>query len=240
MERIFTIPVNEAFEKTIETQACVCPFCLLKADLEKNETDLILGGSMMEPDTRAKTNEMGFCERHLGKMMSMNRKLPLALMIESRLGYIKEAIKPPKIPAFSSSSMVKKLDETVHSCYLCSRVDGNLSQMIETAALLWQSESAFRDKVMLQHHFCLKHYSEFLQDAKQRLSGKEFSEFLKTVGQKEYDYVESLGDNIGQFCQMFDYRNEGEPAPEVKAAPVAAIEFLVGKEPEETTNNANV
>ena len=42
-ERIYTIPVNEAFESDDG-----CPFCRLYKKLENDELDLILGASMME------------------------------------------------------------------------------------------------------------------------------------------------------------------------------------------------
>ena len=37
MEKIYTIPVNEAFE-----ESGTCPFCRMKHKLEENEVDLIL------------------------------------------------------------------------------------------------------------------------------------------------------------------------------------------------------
>ena len=61
MEQIYTIPVNEAFEAVTGGDNCTCPFCLMYNRLEDNELDLILGASMMEPDVRLKTNELGFC-----------------------------------------------------------------------------------------------------------------------------------------------------------------------------------
>lgn len=48
-EKIYTIPVTEAFEKKDG-----CPFCRLRRDLENTERDLIMGASMMEPDIRIK------------------------------------------------------------------------------------------------------------------------------------------------------------------------------------------
>ena len=56
MERIYTIPVNEAFDASMADPACGCPICALYRKLEENELDLILGGSMMEPDVRIRTN----------------------------------------------------------------------------------------------------------------------------------------------------------------------------------------
>ena len=64
MEQIYTIPVNEAFEASAADPSLGCPLCALYRKLEENELDLILGASMMEPDVRILTNEMGFCPTH--------------------------------------------------------------------------------------------------------------------------------------------------------------------------------
>ena len=77
METIYTIPVNEAFEKVHEEGFCTCPFCLMYNRLEDNELDLILGASMMEPDVRIKTNEQGFCSPHFKKMLAGKNRLGL-------------------------------------------------------------------------------------------------------------------------------------------------------------------
>lgn len=42
-EKIYTIPVNEAFEACAEDKSRGCPFCRLYNKLEADETDLILG-----------------------------------------------------------------------------------------------------------------------------------------------------------------------------------------------------
>mgnify|MGYP003296538438 CR=1 FL=1 len=38
-EKIYTIPINEAFDKAIQNEPCDCPFCLLQEMLEQNELD---------------------------------------------------------------------------------------------------------------------------------------------------------------------------------------------------------
>ena len=57
MEQIYAIPVNEAFREGTQKPECGCPFCSIYRKLEENELDLILGASMMEPDTRIQTNK---------------------------------------------------------------------------------------------------------------------------------------------------------------------------------------
>ena len=68
MEKIYTIPVNEAFDESGS-----CPFCRMKKKLEENEIELILGASMMEPDIRIQTNEKAFVQIILKKCTALRR-----------------------------------------------------------------------------------------------------------------------------------------------------------------------
>ena len=51
MEKIYMIPVNDAYNGTEE-----CPFCFLKNKSENDYLEYYLGPSLMEPDTRKITN----------------------------------------------------------------------------------------------------------------------------------------------------------------------------------------
>ena len=46
-ETIYTIPINEEFEKRMESEDTCCPLCNLYKKLESDELSLILGASMM-------------------------------------------------------------------------------------------------------------------------------------------------------------------------------------------------
>ncbi len=234
MERIFTIPVNEAFEEAGE-HGEKCPFCSLFGKLQTDEVDLILGASMMEPDVRIKTNEAGFCSRHLSMLFEGGKRLPLALMTESHLARVRERTKPGALSglfaAKAGASAIKTVGEINRSCYLCDRIEHNFSLMIETAALLWESEDQFRRKTENIGFFCLPHYGRFLSAAKERLSGKEFGEFFGVVSKIEDRYLEGLNEDVSAFCRSFDYRQGDEPLTDKeKRAPERAREFLVGKE----------
>ena len=234
MERIFTIPVNEAFEASVENGE-KCPFCTLFSKLQSEGVDLILGASMMEPDVRIKTNESGFCSRHFSMLFEGGKRLPLALMMESHLARVRERTKPGALSgvfsAKAGASAIKTVGEINKSCYLCERNEYNFSRMIETAALLWQTEEQFRVKTDSVPFFCLPHYERFLAAAKERLSHKEFGEFFAAVSKKQDAYLEGLNDDVTAFCRSFDYRQGDEPLSDAqKRAPDRARTFLVGEE----------
>jgi hypothetical protein len=154
VEKIYTIPVNEAFDLYAG-----CPHCALYKKLEDNELDTILGAAMMEPDTRIQTNAEGFCGKHFDMMFNLKNRLGLALMIQSHLSEnINKALKS----GFLAKSNSKKLEKNQDSCYVCARIEHKLTKMLETTALLWEREREFKEKLANQPYFCLQHYSALL------------------------------------------------------------------------------
>lgn len=225
MEKIYTIPVNEAFEQNES-----CPFCLLYKKLEDNELDLILGASMMEPDIRIQTNKLGFCDVHYKKMYNLKNRLGLALMLESHLDQISRELNGGGISVLKDklSKAVDAAYQISNSCYVCSRIEKNFNKMLETACLLWENDSAFRKKLESQTHFCLEHYGMFLKYAKLYISKKKQSDFLHAVSAVEIPYLEKVKENISFFCKKFDYRYADEPWGDAKDAVEKAIRFLEG------------
>ena len=230
MEKIYTIPVNEAFDECAAEEKPVCPFCRLENRLEENELDLILGASMMEPDVRLKTNEEGFCQAHFARMLTKQKRLPLALMLESHL----ESLRPSTVtdgvenllrgPGTSAVSRIARLEE---SCYLCRRIGDSAGKMLDNAAWLWEADEAFRKKTRAQKCLCLPHTRAWLEAGKKNLAKKQYAAFCKEVGDVCNAYFDALRSDVSKYCRKFDYRYEDEPWGEAKDAPERAIRFLV-------------
>lgn len=225
-EKIYTIPVTQAFEKKDG-----CPFCRLRRELEDAERDLIMGASMMEPDVRIKTNEMGFCRKHYDKMFAMNNRLSLALMLESHIAEQKDGITVWKNSLFGKDNSAKaseRMKKLSSSCYICSRVDEKYSKMVLTAVILWQKQTEFRNLLASQPYFCLPHASMFLDTAKLKLDKKTYPQFAEALGKVQSEYIESLGSDVSWFCKKFDYRYDAEPWGNAKDSVERAIKFLQG------------
>ena len=225
MEKIYTIPVNEAFEQNDS-----CPFCLLYKKLEDNELDLILGASMMEPDIRIQTNKLGFCDVHYRKMYNLKNRLGLALMLESHLAEVEKNVKSGGISLLTDklTRVSEVAQEVSDSCYVCSRIQKNFDKMLETACLLWEADSEFRKKLENQTHFCLEHYGLFIKYAKLHISKKRRPDFLQAIAAVQEPYMEKVKENISFFCKKFDYRYADEPWGDAKDAVEKAIRFLEG------------
>lgn len=232
MEQIYTIPINEAFEKSAADHSLGCPFCNIKKQFEENELSLILGASMMEPDVRIKTNELGFCTHHFKMMYDAGKRLPLALILESHLDEISKSLHTNKLlPAISGKSSAKNLSKMSDSCYICERLERNFTHMMDNAVSMFLGDADFRKKCAEQPCFCLEHYAEFLSMGKAIMKSKEFAQLYKVLSQVEEKYIARVKDNVSFFVKKFDYRYENEPWGDAKDAVEKAIVAITGFDP---------
>ncbi len=233
MERIYTIPVNEAFDASRDDPACGCPLCALYRKLEEDELDLILGGAMMEPDIRIKTNERGFCGTHADRLFAKKNRLGLALILESHLAEVGEKITAGRFSDLFGApgeKIASRIGRQERSCYLCDRIEHNFSCMVSTTVLLFGEDEAFRAKLAKQPYFCLPHASRLLACGARELPKKQAAALTDAVMSCVRGYLASLSGDVSWFCKKFDYRYGEEPWYNAKDAVERAIRFLCGEE----------
>lgn len=228
-EKIYTIPINEAFDKAIENDPCDCPFCLLQEMLEQNELEIIMGASMMEPDIRIETNKKGFCKHHFDQMYERGNRLGLALILESHIAEVEKKIFEGGTLLDSKGEKEQaKLDSLEKSCYVCDRVNLSFLKMMDNMVYLWETEEDFREKFKKQKYFCLPHYKQLLEFGRNSLGKKQFAEYFKEAREIEKAYISELGGDVSWFCKKFDYRYDNEPWYNAKDAIPRALAFLSG------------
>lgn len=229
-EQIYTIPINEAFDKTLESETPDCPLCLLRRMLEKNEIERITGAAMMEPDVRIETNKKGFCRRHFDMMTGGGgSRLPIALMLESHIAETeKEIFSGGTLFDGKGAKEEEKLARLEGSCYVCSRVGNAFSKMLGTVIYLWENEEEFREKYKRQTCFCLPDYKLLLAAGRDNLPKKMFGEFFSVSRDIMKKYIHELGGDVSWFCKKFDYRYDSEPWYNAKDSVPRAINFLSG------------
>ncbi len=224
-ERIYTIPVNEAFEQSEKG----CPFCLLYNRLESTELELILGASMMEPDIRRETNKKGFCKTHYEAMFDMKNRLGLALMLESHLQELLGRLKFGKLYskniAAKPISAIEKLDR---DCYVCDRIEDKMSKMFSTTVYLYHTEPEFVTKFGSQTMFCLPHYKQLLDTGFKEMDKKGYRVLANHADKIVWGYLSELKGDVSWFCKKFDYRFGDEPWGNSKDAVERSIRFLSG------------
>lgn len=228
MEQIYTIPVNEAFDAVNENPALGCPFCILYKKLQNDELDIILGASMMEPDIRIKTNEQGFCHNHYSMMQRRKRMLGIGLMLESHLAEVEKKIDGPTLLGSKAQASINALGALEADCYVCSRIEKNLSAMNATAVYLWESDPEFQKKFAKSPYFCLPHYRRMIDYASKKLNKRVFKGLYDVAHDIEKKQVSSLQNDVSWFCKKFDYRYDEEPWYNSKDSVMRTEKFLSG------------
>lgn len=200
---ICTIPISEVFEVNDG-----CPICRMRETVEKRIVEYIMGAAMMEPDIRIETNRLGFCERHFDMMLNSRGRLQLALILESHVNEISKNIFEKKL--FNSSSKkgnsAKKLSE---SCFVCDKIEWGFSRMIDTIYHCYEDDREFREMFNNQPMFCLHHYELLMNSPSKKILKKYCSEFNNNLSRITGEYVNSLHDDLKQYCSMYDYRSGG-------------------------------
>ena len=217
-EKIYTIPINEAFDEN-----CNCPMCFIEKRLENEAIEYELGPAMMEPDHREITNSKGFCTKHWEMLYAIPQKLPLALVADTHLEEIRKKLKlleNTKTGGIFGKNK-KSMTADINSCAVCDKVDKTMERYCGVLIKMWNDDEDFREKFQNSHGFCLKHFERLYSMS----NNKKFTEALV---QKEEEELEKLQADIHKFTLMFDYRSEGMEWGTAKDAPIRCVEKLAG------------
>lgn len=224
-EKLYTIPVNEAFDADGE-----CPICSMRKSLETNVIDFTMGPSYMEDDVRGETSKLGFCEKHLDQMYQNQNRLGLALILKSHMDKLIQDIEKVSkggIKLTGSSLFKKKVDKSealdyleqvTDSCYICDKIQGTFDRYIATIFHLYRMEEQFRDKFRTSKGFCTLHYKDLYSAAPKYLNGEELNEFIKQLNQLYLENMKRVRDDLEWFINKFDYRYANEPWKNAKDA----------------------
>ena len=217
-EKIFTIPINEAFDHPEG-----CPLCRLKADLEEQILSSALGASMMEPDVRIRMNEEGFCPSHLDALYRRKNKLALGLILESRLDtLIKQCESIPRkekkglFQTKSGGKVSAGLLSASESCYACRKIRHTELRYFSNIAWLWETDAAFRKKLQEHESLCLRHAGQLLSCAEEELKPEAYNSLAEAVTVRLREALQNLRQDVTGFTVSFDHRNAGNPVPEAE------------------------
>jgi hypothetical protein len=229
-ETIYSIPINEAFDKNDG-----CPLCRLRAKLESDSIDYISGAALMEPDVRIETNKLGFCRRHFDSLLGTKNRLGLALIMQTRLDSVQAVVDSPAEGGRSlfggkKSSAQDALIGAADSCFVCRRVDGFMEKVVSNVIHLWKTDAAFREKFTSQKTVCLPHASALAECAESALSREKYAAMRGDIARVCSGELSRLREAIGGFVASYDHRNAGVPlTDEQRNAVEDAGNFLSGE-----------
>lgn len=241
-EKIYTIPVNDAFARSD-----ACPVCTLETTLNQQLLDYYLGASLMEPDVRQTTNEKGFCRDHLKQLYNREiNRLGLGLMLHTHMVDLVDDIGPELKGSMSSEQagffsgrkkdykqMLKlaaeRIEARAKSCVICERTGQTMERYLDVIFYEFSENVAFRDKFKSVNGFCLPHLALLLRGAAKYLNQKQAAAFVSELTQIQNRCLETLRDDVEWFTLKFDYRNHDKSWKNSKDALPRSIGKLRGE-----------
>lgn len=251
-EKIYTIPVTDAFK-----EECECPVCVLEKKLENEYIDYILGPSLMEPEGRIETNEKGFCRRHFEMLYNKQvNRLGLGLILDTHLvqqnSFLENIYESRRntIEKDSGMSLMKNLSSRVSpkqtgteklvddliseltklegKCAVCSKLEYTMDRYVDVILYLWFKEDDFKKIFQSKKGFCLPHFRLLLQGTRKYLNPKETAIFVDSLIKMQLENMARIQNEVNWFTKKFDYRYNDEPWGNSKDSIIRSIQKLAG------------
>lgn len=217
-EKLYTIPVSDAFDSD-----CECPLCYMEHTLEEAAIQYVMGPSYMEDDVRTLTNELGFCSTHVEVLSKQKNTLGLALMLQTHMAKVTKDIQKLSPTVKGSTGLFKKKEASNHSdlvnyinklndsCYICNKVSKTFERYIDTIFMLWKSEESFKTKFQNSKGVCTKHLGLLHKAANKELNSKDYVEFSELLNTLYFENMNRVSEDLEWFIKKFDYRYQNEP-----------------------------
>lgn len=229
-EQLYTIPVNDEFDKD-----CECPVCEMYRSLQNAAIDFTMGPSYMEDDIRMETNKTGFCDKHVRLLYQNQNRLGLALILQTHTERVIKNVEKLAKGGHAGGGLFRKketsdvkayMDGLDASCYICSRMANTFERYLVTVFYLYDTDEAFRRKLAACKGFCNRHYALLYELAPKHLSGKQCEEFRNVLNKVYLENLKRVRDDLEWFVDKFDYRYVNEPWKNSKDALQRTIQKL--------------
>lgn len=228
-EKLYTIPVNEAYNSD-----CECPLCYIIQALEDKALEYTMGPSYMEDDVRARTDELGFCGYHLSLLYQDQNRLGLALILKSHMDKTITKVSELSSPATkkqlsfysrkkNETPLVSYLNELETSCFVCNKVNNTFDRYIATIFHLYKQDEHFRKRSKKTNGYCTGHYGLLYDKAPEFLRGQLLDSFIRDLNNVYLENMRRVRDDLDWFINKFDYRYKDAPWKNSKDALQRAI-----------------
>lgn len=214
-EKLYTIPINDALAVD-----CECPLCAMYSQLEEDALRNTMAGYMVE-EQRMKSNQVGFCEKHMKMLLQRKDRLGVALMLDTHMETVMKhlegcAVETVKKPLFgkgkSEGNAVTTYTEKISdSCFVCDKIESIFSQYLRTICYLYKKESDFREKLLSAKGLCTKHYGMLYAVGMEELGGNLQEQFLTDLKQLYLANMKRVKEDLEWYIQKYDYRFKDEP-----------------------------
>lgn len=214
-EKLYTIPINDAFR-----EECECPLCAMFNQLEEDALRLTMAGYMVD-DQRMESNKTGFCEKHIKMLLQRQDKLGVALMLDTHMETVIRNLESQKPEAVKKSLFGKTkeegnpvtsyIEQVSDSCFVCNKIDSIFRQYLKTVCYLYKKECDFRNTLLSVKGFCTKHYGMLYKTGTECLGGNMQERFLTDLKQVYLENMKRVKEDLEWYIQKYDYRFKDEP-----------------------------
>lgn len=234
-QKIYEIPIWDAFQ----IKNCECPLCVLEKKSDDDFIDALFTEMVMDVRLNPQlVKDYDFCHNHFEKLYRYPDKCGLAVLSNRILYSKREKLKKIHNENSQKKSSFKKLfskeknavkSHDNNECLLCSRLQKDMDNYLETLLILWNKEEKFRQLYAASKGFCFKHYSSVMELSENIIKKQDrCREFKKTTTKLQEENLAVLQEDLEWFISKFDYRFADEPWKNSKDALIRTIQKLIG------------
>ncbi len=229
-----TIPVWDGVKSD-----CECFLCELMKQAEEHSVSFYLGSSVMNPETRIRVNEYGFCPEHFEKLVAAGKPQALALMCDTYLAKSREKL-AGSFKAMGQAKPGRKLDSAVQGfdislkaresgCLICTQMKGRLDRYCFTTAYLWNQDQEFRQALARSKGVCLHHLDALLRMSSEALDAMARAEFCKAMVELTEKNLERIAQDVLWMTQKYKSENIDKPWNGCEDAQKRAVFKMIGQ-----------
>ncbi|MDN5333836.1 hypothetical protein DYP60_10745 [Sphaerochaeta halotolerans] len=229
-----TIPVWDGVQHNSE-----CFICELMTEAQKDAINFYLGNSVMNPETRVRVNEHGFCPKHWRMLTAANKPQGVALMSDTYLETSRKkgeaaingllSAKSPKQAKKAVGAFHAVMDSREKGCLVCSSMEERLQRYLYTTCYLWGEDPAFREALSQGKGFCLHHFSLLLETAQKALSSSLYPEFVRELSKIEVASLDRIAKDVHWMTQKYKSENADKPWHGCEDAHKRTVDKMTGR-----------
>ena len=194
---------------------CECPLCEIRKIVEEQFLYEFLNDAVMEENTRAKVNSLGFCSRHFEMLFKRPNKLSVALQTDTRVDEILKRLTPVS-SVTAGKKQAKTIEKLSSTCIVCDLIEESMKKYYKTIAQMFVKENDFSKLLISSKGFCLEHYASLLKYSSHASFMARF--YVKTLYDLQKRNLLRVQKNLQDFCVSHDYRNAGKPLGDAETA----------------------
>lgn len=229
-----TIPVWDGVHSGAE-----CFICSLMAEAQKDAIDFYLGNSVMNPETRVKVNEHGFCNKHWQLLAKAGKPQGIALMSDTYLETTRKKSESAinQLLSAKSTRQARKavagfqavLASREKGCLVCSAMDERLQRYLYTTSYLWNEDPSFREALADGKGFCLHHFSLLLLVAQKALPSVRYADFVREMTQIQVKNLDRIAKDVHWMTQKYKSENADKPWHGCEDAHKRTVDKMTGR-----------